>query len=417
MLRYITWMLMLFPFFSQQILVAENPNSQVTLAKFDSEKKPEQNQDKLPNYRSEGISFTPTRSTTEIHLHVFLSTKGVLGICIDQWLERSYQQREIVKWIESVGGEVKYGDKFKNYKDSKAFQPYRSKTMVWKYFPRPAVFKSWIPRDFEWNVRWVRFDRPIQTVAPLTGLSKLECLSFMTNGSLSDFSSIRNLQSLERLDLSSGTIDDLSPIVELEKLTWLAFGSVKGDLSLKPISQLHKLEFISFGRLNNIDYSVLDPLQNITHLRLGYKDEVNDLSFLAKHSNLENLRFGVTNTKDFSPISKLKKLKSIQFSETCDTSDCLFLSELQELEHLSFENGTNEGFRAISNLKNLKRLGFGKDCILSDCEFLSKLDNLETIYFSRAKVRSISGIEELKNLDVILDCNKKKTGDVVVYFK
>lgn len=143
---------------------------------------------------------------------------------------------------------------------------------------------------------------------------------------------IHKLTGLEKFEVTSIFIDDISVMGEFVRLKELRFNDTQvSDIS--PLAKMTKLEVLDCSR-NPI--SSLKPLANLTSLRILYADntQIEDIDALKKLVLLEELKFSGTEVKDLRPLENLVKLRVLEFSNTRvkNIKPIMDLTQLRELK-------------------------------------------------------------------------------------
>lgn len=256
----------------------------------------------------------------------------------------------------------------------------------------------------------------------LPELSKLHTLSAREN-LVTDVSGLKNLRSLEQLDLSNSLPRHISLGVfrHLKRLKIL-------DLSenhLSSLDTLPSLPALETLILNKAGLNTLSDLPKLYQLRTlnARMNEITDISGLQKLINLEELDISEWNGPifaeggkiDFSPLAELQSLKKLNLSdirlkdlhgfpalprlETLDISDNKLLNlddlpELPGLHTLNAGNNTIVDIRGVSNLKNLNSLYLEGNKI----EDIKPLAALSELFFLDVEHNEISLIDYLSKL-------------------
>ena len=128
------------------------------------------------------------------------------------------------------------------------------------------------------------------------------------------WSQMQKFPSVKRIDLTFGTLPDLSSICELPKLEELRFlylkklSDIKGIVALK--NTLKSLWFEEAAGKNITDWSPLGELTKLEELVINNNSVISDLHFLDSLLNLKSFRFwGVKITaEDLSPLVNVKEV-------------------------------------------------------------------------------------------------------------
>lgn len=142
----------------------------------------------------------------------------------------------------------------------------------------------------------------IRTVAPLSILSRLQCLS-LTNTQVSDLGPLASLTNLEALWVRNTPVKDLGPLAGLAGLVILNLTDTEVS-DLTPLASLTNLQSL---HLSNTLVSDLAPLAGLADLQDLYltNTRVSDLAPLTRLFCLEHLYLRNTRVIDTAPLDHL----------------------------------------------------------------------------------------------------------------
>jgi len=126
----------------------------------------------------------------------------------------------------------------------------------------------------------------------LTGNTQLRALDIRWGNPVRDISGLRKLRKLERLSILSPELTDISPIGSLDSLSILE---------------------MSCGSVNDI--SPLIGCKSLIYLSLGESKQVADISQLAELKNLEEIHIYGTAISDFTPLLSMESLRKVVASD------------------------------------------------------------------------------------------------------
>ncbi len=147
----------------------------------------------------------------------------------------------------------------------------------------------------------VRFE-DYQFLNSLTNLKSLH--AYYSSISLND---LKNLQSLEYLDLHYSNIDDISGLADLTNLEYLDISSNR-ITNLDALSNLNKLRELYASDNEIEDLRPISRLTNLESLML-WRNKITDLHPLLPLTNLRRLSVDENPIVDFSPLEKLPMLE------------------------------------------------------------------------------------------------------------
>lgn len=157
-----------------------------------------------------------------------------------------------------------------------------------------------------WNTR-------VSNTDALKGLKKLRDLSFKTGCAVESIACVRDIPSLESLDLSGNdsTFPNYEPLSGSRLKTLdISHNPQATDANLKAIGKIQTLETLT---LRHAPISDLAPLAGMTRLKILRLDgtQVSDLTPLANAVDLAEVYLGDTKVADISPLFGLKNLQTV----------------------------------------------------------------------------------------------------------
>ena len=209
------------------------------------------------------------------------------------------------------------------------------------------------------------------------------------------------MATLERLNLNSKDINDLTGLEFAVHLNWLAIND-NNIFDLSPIAGLIKLTQLRFHRNPVSDLSPLADLTNLTGLWFEQRDwfvdgQVSDLSPLAGLTHLKTLQFATTKVTDLSPLKGLTNLTSL-WPHWVRVSDFSPLAELSNLkEFIMWGNPLASDLSPFTELTQLEHFDIC-GALISDLTPLAKLTNLKLLGLAENEVADISPLAGLTQL-------------------
>ena len=133
----------------------------------------------------------PKRRILRFSIRTLLIVLTIFCVWLSWKVERARKQREVVAWVQEMGGSVHYG--YELY-DNTVFLPNAKP-------PGPEWLRNLLGIDYFGDVRCVFLDgSEVSDVSPLAELTNLEVLH-LTDTSVSDVTPLFGLTSLEVLNL------------------------------------------------------------------------------------------------------------------------------------------------------------------------------------------------------------------------
>lgn len=227
-------------------------------------------------------------------------------------------------------------------------------------------------------------------------LAALENLN-LSSSNVYDISVLEKCINLKTLDLSSNTVEDLSPIASLTQLSSLII--YENNVSdIEALMNLDSLEYLDIDSNDIADLSPLEGLVNLVHLDIGENpvDDIGSVSYLTK---LEYFRITNSEISDLSSLSEILSLKEID-AENNEIDDLNSLRDLWQLEKLNLGNNEITDITPLADLQSLKDLTLQSNNI-TDISSLYKLTQLEELWISYTEISDISVLShytEMKKL-------------------
>lgn len=278
----------------------------------------------------------------------------------------------------------------------------------------------------------------IDDLLPLSELKKLNRI-VGKNTSVTDLSSITEVQGLELIDLEGSPIKSIKPLLGLPKLTYLNVNEadffteevpevllIKPDLTIVyRISELESwwMEMNSVWRdifrsrfslpesPSTEQLHILTSRAELTLERVG----IQDLSPLQVFSNLRKLVVFDAPLTSVTHISGLRLLTSLRLSRV-PVVDFLPISGLAKLEELDISNTGIEALEPLAYLLELKRLNLS-GTNLKTLKGLETLYNLEELDVASTNLRSLKPLDGLSNMKRLICFNTRLTSRAVDSFR
>ncbi len=260
----------------------------------------------------------------------------------------------------------------------------------------------------------------------LNGLSNVQKTVTYLNLAATRIDKIDILASFKNLifvDLSTNSIEDISPIASLNQIESLLLDNNK--ISVIPKLNLPKL-FQLWLYSNEIDdITNLQNLLNLIYLNIS-NNKIKSIDSLKKLRKLESIDLGKNAISDLSPLNSFKNLYSLVLSAN-KIYDLTSLSKILEIKKLNLENNQIENISPLKSIK-IDELFIGENKIFDlspiysslktkKIKFINAHDSPLLIYPTEEVVKK--GEERIVEwFDMIIEnCNKKidevkKNGEV-----
>ncbi len=210
------------------------------------------------------------------------------------------------------------------------------------------------------------------------------------------------MPNIEVLGIGFTPIKDIRPVLQFKHLKqlWMTKTGVTNYDFLKEIPTLEGLDISQNGIT---DLSFLKDYPNLkTVAAVG--NDLTDISPLAKLKNLESLNLDYNNISDISALTKLSKLKAVSLEHN-QLHDVSVLSQKEDLTRLFLSNNPNLNINTLkaSHLEELT----ADNSNVESLNFLKSNPNLTTLSLNGNRLTSLAGVEAAKNL-VTLSASQNK---------
>lgn len=226
----------------------------------------------------------------------------------------------------------------------------------------------------------------------------------ITNCDFKKIGNIKNISTLERLNIPDNKIRSLSGLEKLTNLSRLNI-SWNSDYSeyvrsLAPIRGLTGLTALSVSRCigNNEQFANLKYLENLEILDINTTNRGNtSLDFLENCSGLRMLNAQNCNIKDVSPLKNLTDLEYLELQMNL-IEDISAFKDMTGLTYLSVYNNYIADMSVLSGIRNAETLYIGNNPT-EDISFVEWLKNLKFLNMRIMPVSDISPIAEIKGIE------------------
>ena len=231
----------------------------------------------------------------------------------------------------------------------------------------------------------------------ITDLSGIEqCVNLkeldLSGNSVSDLTKLSGLTKLENLDLSGNSVSDISPLSGLTNLRKLVVkNNILTDLTgLNGLTNISDLD-LSFNEISDI--TPLSELTNLYSLDLT-NNAISDIASLAKCTNLKILYLGSNEIADITSVESFN-FEKLDISNNDITSiDGLNVTKLTALD-ISQNNISDTA--ALSGATEMIDLNIGGNAV-SDLSWIPAMPKLVKLNFCKNNISDITPISELTNL-------------------
>lgn len=201
------------------------------------------------------------------------------------------------------------------------------------------------------------------------------------------------MPNIEVLGIGFTPIKDIRPVLQFKHLKqlWMTKTGVTNYDFLKEIPTLEGLDISQNGIT---DLSFLKDYPNLKTVAAAGND-LTGITPLAKLKNLESLNLDYNNISDISALTKLSKLKAVSL-ENNQLHDISALSQKEDLTRLFLSNNPNLNLNTLkaSHLEELT----ADNSNVENLNFLKSNPNLTTLSLNGNRLTSLAGVEAAKNL-------------------
>ena len=237
------------------------------------------------------------------------------------------------------------------------------------------------------------YDKDIYSLAGIEHLTALQRLDLGSNH-ISDLTPLKQLTHLQELFLRWNQIADLTPLKQLTHLQELQlYGNQIDDLT--PLKQLTNLKRLSLHINQIVDLTPLKQLTNLQELFL-HRNQIVDLTPLKQLTNLQELWLHRNQIVDLTPLKQLTNLQVLQLYGN-QVVDLTPLKQLTHLQELWLGDNQIVDPTPLKQLTNLKRLSLGGNQIV-DPTPLNQLTNLQGLFLHRNQIDDLTPLKQLTNL-------------------
>ena len=210
------------------------------------------------------------------------------------------------------------------------------------------------------------------------------------------------MPNIEVLGIGFTPIKDIRPVLQFKHLKQL-WMTKTGVTNYDFLKEIPTLEGLDISQNDITDLSFLKDYPNLKTVAAAGND-LTDISPLAKLKNLESLNLDYNNISDISALTKLSKLKAVSLEHN-QLQDVSALSQKEDLTRLFLSNNPNLNLNTLKASK-LEELTADNSNVES-LNFLKSNPNLTTLSLNGNRLTSLAGVEAAKNL-VTLSASQNK---------
>lgn len=236
----------------------------------------------------------------------------------------------------------------------------------------------------------------------LKGL-KVQELSLSDCWQITDFSFLENMGGLVKLDLSICYIEDITSLQNLQTLEELDLSLCTKIKDMSLLQKLSKLKSLTLVGCKVTDFSFLQGMKGLIKLNLR-SSQFTQIDLLASLEHLEKLDLSLCDEeRDLSPLKSLS-IKTLNLSNCNKLTDLSFLQEMKELMSLNLAGCQISDMQSLNSLKGLKELDLSACKKLKNLSFLQNIKGLISLKLAGCSqitfIDKLRGLQELRQLDL-----------------
>ncbi|AND79767.1 pneumococcal-type histidine triad protein [Streptococcus pantholopis] len=234
---------------------------------------------------------------------------------------------------------------------------------------------------------------PIKDVRPLYQFKKLKHL-WMTQTGISNYDFLKNLPTLEGIDISQNNVSDLSFLKQYPQLKSVsAAGNHINDISV--LAELPHLESLNLDYNHITDLSPLRGLSKLQAVSLEH-NQISDLSALSGKKDLKRL-FVSHNPKINLNTLKAQSLEELTASHN-EWTDLTFIKQLPSLKNLNVEHNKLRSLAGLEEALSLEKLSAANNQI-KEIGLSKDQASLLSLNLAHNQLKNLTGINHLKVLE------------------
>ncbi|MGT2665798.1 pneumococcal-type histidine triad protein [Streptococcus rifensis] len=212
------------------------------------------------------------------------------------------------------------------------------------------------------------------------------------------------MPNIEILGIGCTTIRDIKPVFQFKHLKQLLMTKT-GIKDYSFMKEIPTLEGIDLSQNELSDLSFLADYPHFKYLAAN-GNGIKDISVLAKLPHLETLNLDYNQISDLTALKPLQNLQAVSLDAN-DISNLEVLNDKKQLERLFVSNNQN---LQLSTLKNpqLKHL-IANESLVNNLDFLQNNPHLETVSVNKNELTSLKGVEKAKQLSKLSANNNRIT--------
>ncbi|MDD5161120.1 MAG: hypothetical protein PHI47_13800 [Sulfuricurvum sp.] len=224
---------------------------------------------------------------------------------------------------------------------------------------------------------------------------------------IEDISLLRHFPNLQKIDLSTNSIESLKPLEKMVYLTELDIIS-NPVTDFSPLVKLKNLERLEISNSEITDIKAIGQIPSLKALTI-YSDGLKDISPLGNLANMERLRVSSDEITDICVLNALVKLKELDIDGCSTVNNISCLKDLKQLEKLNINNTAVKTIDVVKNYGNL--VVFNGNDTMQDMSPLVGLEKLTTVDTHSATLLECSpqNMDEIKSKK---SCDKKNDENV-----
>lgn len=247
----------------------------------------------------------------------------------------------------------------------------------------------------------------IKDIRPVLQFKHLKQL-WMTKTEVTNYDFLKEIPTLEGLDISQNGVSDLSFLKNYQNLkTVAAAGNNIRDI--RPLAQLKNLESLNLDYNEISDISALSNLSNLQAVSLEH-NQLQDVSALAQKAHLTRLFLSNNPNLDLNSL-KTSALAELTVNES-NIQNLNFLKNNPALTSITMSGNRLTSLAGIEAAKNLTSFTAAQDQIQS-LNISGTQSSLKELSLSGNALKNLEGVNQFKALEN-LDVSKNKITSVAI---
>jgi Leucine-rich repeat (LRR) protein len=254
------------------------------------------------------------------------------------------------------------------------------------------IDEGWLVRESNGSLELNKLINDVDLIDSVARLAKLPQFTLdLSHGSVTDVSPVRELKNITSLNLSFTGVTDIPPLREMKNLASLNL-SFTGVTDISPLREMKNLTSLYLNNMRITDISPLREMKNLTTLDLS-NTSVENISALHEMKNIGWLSLYNTNVTDISPLREMKNINWLDLGST-RVENISALREMKNMGWLSLYNTNVTRISPLGEMKNLTWLDLS-NTLVENISALREMKSLTALYLRETRVNNILPLHDL----------------------